>query len=69
MSINEDYCKPVITRGAFNSSYIQYENKGDKGKNLSIIEYLNMIKSYLSDVINDHKIRGLVRYQETNSEK
>ena len=66
MSIYEDYYKPVIARGAFNSSYIQYESKGDKGKNLSIKEYLNMIKPYLSDIINDHKTRGLVRYHSGN---
>ena len=66
MSINEDYYKPIITRGAFNSSYIQHESKGDKGKNLSIKKSLNMIQPYLSDVINDHKTRGLVRYHSDN---
>ena len=66
MSINEDCYKPIIARGAFNSSYIQYESKGDKGKNLSIKEHLNMIKPYLSDIINDHKTRGLVRYHSDN---
>ena len=49
MSIDENYYKPIITKRAFNSSYIQYESKGDKGKNLSIKEYLNMIKPYLGD--------------------
>ena len=66
LSIDEDYYKPIIARGAFKSSYIQYESKRDKGKNLSIKEYLNMIKPYLSDIINDHKIRGLVRYHSGN---
>ena len=61
-SINEDYCKPITARSAFNSSYIQYKSKGDKGKNLSIEEYLNMIKPYLSDIISDHKTHDLVRY-------
>ena len=37
-----------------------------KEKNLSIKEYLNMIKPYLSDVINDHKTRGLVRSHSCN---
>ena len=46
LSIDEDYYQPIITKGAFNSSYIQYESKGDKGKNLSIKKYLNMIKTY-----------------------
>ena len=54
LSIDEDYYQPTIVRGAFNSSYIQYESKGDKGKNLSIKEYLNMIKPSLRDIINDH---------------
>ena len=30
---------------------------GDKGKNLSIKKYLDMIKPYLSDIINNHKIQ------------
>ena len=36
LPIDEDYYKPIITRSAFNNNYIQYESKGDKGKNLSI---------------------------------
>ena len=55
MSIDEDYYKPIIAKGAFNNNYIQYESKRDKGKNLSIKKYLNMIKPYLSDIIHDHK--------------
>ena len=66
LSIDEDYYKPIIARGAFDGSYIQYERTGDKGKNLSIKEYLNIIKPYLSNIINDHKIRDLVRYHSGN---
>ena len=66
LSADEDYYKPIIARGAFNSSYIQYESKDDKGKNLSIKEYLNIIKPYLSDIINNHKTCGLVRYHSGN---
>ena len=43
LSIDEDYYKPIITNGAFNNNYIQYENKGDKVKNLSIKKYLDII--------------------------
>ena len=76
LSIDEDYYKPIIVKGAFNGNYIQYEIKGDKGKNLSIKKYLNMIKPYLSNILNNHKTRGLVRYhlgdktwlEETSSE-
>ena len=33
LSIDEGYYKPIIVRGAFDGSYIQYESKGDiKGK-------------------------------------
>ena len=66
LPIDEDYYQPIIARGAFGRSYIQYESKGDKGKNLSIKEYLNMINPYLRDIINDLKIRGLVRYHSRN---
>ena len=66
MSIDEDYYKPIIAKVVFDCSYIQYETKGDKGKNLSIKEYLNIIKPYLSNIINDHKTRGLVRYHSVN---
>ena len=55
MSISEDYYKPIIVNSAYNNSYIQYESKGDKDKILTISEYLDMIKPYLVNMINDHK--------------
>ena len=66
LSIDENYYKPIITEGAFDGSYIQYKNKKDKGKNLSIKEYLNIIKPYLSNIINDHETRGLLKYHSVN---
>ena len=54
-SISEDYFKPIIVNNAFNNNYIQYESKRDKDKILTITEYLNMIRPYLVDMINDHK--------------
>ena len=65
LPIDEDY-KPIITKGPFNNNYIQYESKGDKGKNLSIKKHLNMIRPYLSDIRNEHKTCGLVRYHSGN---
>ena len=62
LSFDEDCYKPIIVKGAFNGNYIEYESKGDKGKNISIKKYLNMIKPYLSNILNNHKTRGLVRY-------
>ena len=40
--------------------------KGDKGKNLSIKKYLNMIRPYLSDIINDHKTQAKWRIHSGN---
>ena len=37
--IDEDYYKPVKTKDNFNDNYIEYENRGDKDKKLSIKEY------------------------------
>ena len=64
--IDEDFYKPIIARGAFDSNYIQYESKGDKGKHFSIKEYLNIIKPYSRDIINDHKTCVLARYHSGN---
>ena len=57
-SIDENYYKPIITNSAFNSNYIEYESKGDKDKILLIKEYLDMIRPYLSNIINDHIAQG-----------
>ena len=57
-SEEEDYYEQIRTNNAFNSNYIEYESSGDKYKILSIKEYLDMIRQYLSDVINNHKTRG-----------
>ena len=58
LPIDEDYYKSIKTEDAFNSNCSEYEIKGDKNKTLSIKEYLNMIRSYLRDIINYHKIQG-----------
>ena len=55
LSISEDYYKPIIVNGAFNNNYSQYEIKEDKDKILTISEYLNKIRPYLVDMINEHK--------------
>ena len=40
----------------WSNSYIEYESNVDRNKALSIEEYLNKIRSYLKDIINDLKI-------------
>ena len=67
MSIDEDYYKPIITNHDFNRDYIEYESKGDKDKILSIKEYLDMIKPYLSNIINNHKTQGKWKVHSGNT--
>ena len=52
---DENYYKPIKTKGGFNNNYIEYESRGDKDKRLSIKEYLYMIMPYLENMINNHK--------------
>ena len=52
------HCELKKTVSAFNNNYIQYESIGDKDKILSIKEYINIIRPYLSDIITDHKTEG-----------
>ena len=67
MSIDEDYYKPIIIKGAFNNNYIQYESKGKNGKISTTSEYLDMIRPYLSDIINDHKTQRERRIHSGNT--
>ena len=52
--------KPEKTGNAFSSNYIVYRSNRDKDKALSIKDYLDEIKPYLNDVINDHKTHLLM---------
>ena len=54
----EDNYKPVRIGNAFSSNYIEYKSNGDKDKTLSIKYFLDEIKPYLSDIINEHKTQG-----------
>ena len=54
---DRDYYKPIRTDSGFvvrNDNYMEYTSKGDRYENLSPKEYLNMIKPYLRDLINEH---------------
>ena len=53
---DKGYYKPIKTNGAFNDNYIEYESRGDKDKNLSLEDYLNIIKSFLKDMINNIRL-------------
>ena len=56
-STDEDYYKPIKTKNIFNGNYNEYESKEDKDKNLLPKEYIDLIRPYLSDIINDHKTK------------
>ena len=56
--LKEDNYKPVRIGDAFSGNYIEYKSNGDKDKTLSIKEYIDEIKPYLSDMLNDHKTKG-----------
>ena len=50
-----DY-KPVLIRAGFNNNYLEYGSDGNNS--LSFMEYLNLIKPYLEDLINEKKTKG-----------
>ena len=51
-SDKEDYYEPVRISNAFDDNFIEYESNGHKHKTLSIEEYLNKIRPYLSKMVN-----------------
>ena len=69
LSIDEDYCKPIITNSAFNNNYVQYESRRNEDKILTTNEYLDMIRPYLNDIINDHKTQGKSKIHSGNTIK
>ena len=63
----KDYYKPIKICNAFSNNYIEYESNADKDRTLSIEEYLDKIRPYLSNIINDHKTRGEWKIQLTKA--
>ena len=53
-----DYYEPKEVKSAFNGNYVLYESRGDKDNKLALYEYFDIIRSYLKDMIDDHKARG-----------
>ena len=52
---DHDYYKPILVESSFKKNNKYYESRGDKDKKLSVEQYLDMIKPYLSDLINENK--------------
>ena len=61
----EDYYKPVKVGNFWSNNYIEYESNADRNKMLSIEEYLNKIRLYLRDIINDLKRHDAWKIQLT----
>ena len=56
-----NYFKPKKTDEGLaggRNNYAEYISKGDNNENLSPEEYLDIIRPYLNDLINDHKATG-----------
>ena len=51
----EDYCKPVRVGSFWSNNYIEYESNGDRNKTLSLKEFLDDVKPYLKNIINNLK--------------
>ena len=45
--IKENYYEPIEIKSAFDDNNIEYESRGDNNDNLSLEEYLNIIRPYL----------------------
>ena len=48
--------EPILIKTGFDNNYLEYRSEGNDS--LSFEEYLNLIKPYLNDLINDKKDKG-----------
>ena len=55
--------EPILIKTGFNNNYLKYRSEGNDS--LSFEEYLNLIKPYLNDLINDKKDKGEWKLQLT----
>ena len=51
----ENYDKLVRVNNFWSNNYVEYKSSGDKNRILSVEEYLDKIRPYLRDIINDLK--------------
>ena len=51
----QNYYKPVRVSNFWSIYYIEYESNSDRNKTLSVKEYLNKVRLYLKDIINNLK--------------
>ena len=55
--------EPILIKTGFNDNYLEYRSEGNDS--LSFEKYLNLIKPYLNDLINDKKDKGEWKLQLT----
>ena len=51
----KNYYKSVRVSKFGSTNYTEYKSKGDRNKTLWVEKYLNKIKLYIKDIINDLK--------------
>ena len=49
----KSYYKPVRVKKFWSNNYIEYESNSNRNKTLSVKEYLNKVRPYLKDFINN----------------
>ena len=52
----EDYYKPIFVKNSRKCNYKHYKSNGDVEKKLSVYQYLNKIRPYFHNLMNDHRI-------------
>ena len=65
----ENYYKPVRISNISSKNYIENESSSDINKTLSVEEYLNKIRPYLKDIINNIKKSDTWKIQLTITNK
>ena len=61
----ENYYKPIRVSNFWSNNSVEYERNSDRIKTLSVEEYLNKIRPYLNDIINDLKKSDIQNIQLT----
>ena len=54
--IKKDYYKPTFVNSSHKGIYKHYESNSDIEKKLSVYQYLNKIRPYSHDLIDNHKV-------------
>ena len=62
-----NYYKPVRISNFWSSNYIAYGSNRNRNKTLSVEEYLNKIRPYLKDIINNPKKSDMWKISINNS--